>query len=59
MWQCLLHTYKKEGFLALYKGIIPNVIRSVPNSCILFFSYELIYRYLNKVRPENKLMEGL
>jgi len=37
---CLVQTYKTEGFLALYKGFIPNWVRLGPWSVIFFMTFE-------------------
>ncbi|KAL4608884.1 kidney mitochondrial carrier protein 1 isoform X2 [Arapaima gigas] len=37
---CLLKTWKSEGFLALYKGFFPNWLRLGPWNIIFFITYE-------------------
>lgn len=37
---CLLQTYRTEGFLALYKGFIPNWVRLGPWNIIFFITFE-------------------
>lgn len=43
---CLLQTYRNEGFLALYKGFIPNWVRLGPWNIIFFMTFEQL-RKLN------------
>ncbi|KAG5261936.1 hypothetical protein AALO_G00290240 [Alosa alosa] len=37
---CLLQTWRSEGFLALYKGFFPNWLRLGPWNIIFFLTYE-------------------
>lgn len=37
---CLLQTWKNEGFFALYKGFWPNWLRLGPWNIIFFVTYE-------------------
>ncbi|KAG7467405.1 hypothetical protein MATL_G00153250 [Megalops atlanticus] len=37
---CLLQTWRSEGFLALYKGFFPNWLRLGPWNIIFFITYE-------------------
>ncbi|XP_031178733.1 mitochondrial folate transporter/carrier [Sander lucioperca] len=39
-------TWRNEGVIGFYKGIIPNVIRVTPACCITFVVYENLSRYL-------------
>lgn len=39
-FDCLIQTYRHEGFLALYKGFIPNWIRLGPWNIIFFIAFE-------------------
>ncbi|EFA75857.1 EF-hand domain-containing protein [Heterostelium album PN500] len=38
----LQKTVKKEGFLGLYRGIIPNFMKSIPSHGITFVTYEFL-----------------
>uniref|UniRef100_A0A1B0AE95 Uncharacterized protein n=1 Tax=Glossina pallidipes TaxID=7398 RepID=A0A1B0AE95_GLOPL len=38
---------KKEGFLALYNGLLPSIIRTVPASATLFWIYEYTKKILS------------
>lgn len=39
-FHCLVQTYRTEGFLALYKGFIPNWMRLGPWNVIFFIIFE-------------------
>ncbi|KAK9469484.1 mitochondrial carrier domain-containing protein [Lipomyces arxii] len=42
--QCFTTIWKEEGFLALYGGLTPHLMRTVPNSIIMFGTWELIVK---------------
>ncbi|KAK9479385.1 mitochondrial carrier domain-containing protein [Lipomyces japonicus] len=39
---CFATVWKEEGFAALYGGLTPHLMRTVPNSIIMFGTWELI-----------------
>ena len=39
-------TLRREGWRGLYKGIVPNVLRVVPQSALTFLVYENVMRQL-------------
>lgn len=41
-WHCLQHTVRSEGVLALWKGITPQVLISLPSSTLLFGTYQAL-----------------
>lgn len=43
-----MHTVKHEGFLSLYRGLMPCLIRSYPANGALFLAYEYTQKYLSK-----------
>lgn len=45
----LKKTYQNEGFLAFYKGVIPNTLRVIPTTIVTFLVYENTKLYLPKV----------
>ncbi|XP_064108216.1 mitochondrial 2-oxodicarboxylate carrier-like isoform X2 [Macrobrachium nipponense] len=45
--------YKEEGFLALYKGLVPKVLRLGPGAGIMMIVYENVQSYLVKRFPDN------
>ncbi|RUS72343.1 hypothetical protein EGW08_019901 [Elysia chlorotica] len=42
---CLVKTVKQEGFLALYKGLIPIWTRMAPWSLVFWLSYEQVRKF--------------
>lgn len=40
--------YREEGFLALYKGLLPKVMRLGPGGAIMLLVYEYTFEYLQK-----------
>ncbi|XP_068215087.1 mitochondrial 2-oxodicarboxylate carrier isoform X2 [Palaemon carinicauda] len=45
--------YREEGFLALYKGLVPKVLRLGPGAGIMMIVYENVQGYLVKRFPEH------
>lgn len=39
---------KEEGFLSMYGGLTPHLLRTVPNSIIMFGTWELIIKFMSK-----------
>lgn len=39
---------KEEGFSALYKGLLPKVMRLGPGGAIMLLVYEYTYEYLQE-----------
>lgn len=42
---------KEEGFAALYKGLVPKVMRLGPGGAIMLIVYEYVYEYLQLKFP--------
>src|SRR5690242_5292938 len=40
LWDVLRKTYRNEGFLAFYKGVVPNTLRVIPTTVVTFLVYE-------------------
>jgi len=51
-FDCIKKTYQKEGLLAFYKGVAPNVIRIFPSSGAFFLGYEGTLKLFNKFTRE-------
>lgn len=43
---------KSEGFSALYHGLFPTLVRTVPSTAVLFVTYEYSKRILHDVFRE-------
>ncbi|XP_052768864.1 mitochondrial 2-oxodicarboxylate carrier-like [Mya arenaria] len=39
--------YREEGFFALYKGLLPKILRLGPGGAIMFLVYEHVFDWLN------------
>jgi len=42
--ECIVSTWRNEGVVGFYKGLLPNLIRTVPASIITFYTYEMLRR---------------
>lgn len=45
--QCFKLVIKEEGFASMYGGLTPHLLRTVPNSIIMFGTWELVVRLLS------------
>lgn len=43
-----LEIFRKEGGLALYSGLTPTVLRTIPATSVLFLVYEYTKKFLEK-----------
>ena len=39
-------TVPREGWRGLYKGIVPNIVRVMPQAALTFLAYETVMRQL-------------
>lgn len=46
--QCFKLVIKEEGFISMYGGLTPHLMRTVPNSMIMFGSWEVFTMLLSK-----------
>nr|CAD7455914.1 unnamed protein product [Timema tahoe]CAD7586975.1 unnamed protein product [Timema genevievae] len=49
----LLIVYKEEGWRALYKGLVPKVMRLGPGGAIMLVVYDYVHNYLVLKFPDN------
>ncbi|KAK8747007.1 hypothetical protein OTU49_016943 [Cherax quadricarinatus] len=49
----ILLVYREEGFCALYKGMVPKVLRLGPGAGIMMIVYENVHNYLSKKFPDD------
>lgn len=45
--QCFRLVLKEEGFVSMYGGLTPHLLRTVPNSIIMFGTWEIVVRLLS------------
>jgi hypothetical protein len=50
----LRKTLAREGVGGLYKGLVPNVLRVMPQSALTFLVYETVMRQLQNMSKEKK-----
>lgn len=48
----ILKVYRAEGFLALYKGLVPKVMRLGPGGAIMLLVYEYVFGILEEKFPD-------
>ncbi|ODV61479.1 Rim2p [Ascoidea rubescens DSM 1968] len=46
--QCFRLVVKEEGFVSMYGGLTPHLLRTVPNSIIMFGTWEVVTKLLSK-----------
>ncbi|GBP53303.1 Mitochondrial 2-oxodicarboxylate carrier [Eumeta japonica] len=55
----IIMVYKEEGFRALYKGLLPKVLRLGPGGAIMLVVYDYVYHFLEtKFQPKNEERGG-
>jgi len=47
-WQTLALVYREEGKVGLYRGLLTNLVRQIPNTAIMMASYEFTVQILMK-----------
>ena len=47
-WRSVQVILRREGVQGLYKGLVPNVLRVMPQSAITFLVYEKVMQLLDK-----------
>lgn len=47
----ILIVAKEEGFGALYKGLLPKVMRLGPGGAIMLIAYDYVYEFLQQKFP--------
>lgn len=47
-WKTMRTVYSEEGFLALYKGLLPKIMRLGPGGAVMLLVYEYSYAWLQK-----------
>lgn len=52
-FQTLLKVWKDEGLRGLYGGMSAHLIRVVPNTAIVFCTYEAVVSAINRQRGSN------
>lgn len=50
--QCFKTIFREEGLAALYGGLVPHMIRVVPNAAIMFGTYEAVLRLMGETSSD-------
>lgn len=50
-WRTICLVYKREGFQALYKGLLPKILRLGPGGAIMLVVYDHMHAYLSHRFP--------
>jgi solute carrier family 25 (mitochondrial folate transporter), member 32 len=49
LMDCVAVTWKNEGLRGLYRGLVPNAVKVVPNSALTFVIYEETLKLLKRM----------
>lgn len=49
LFTTLVHITRNEGILALYNGLKPTLVRTIPATAVLFLTYEYTKKFLHYV----------
>ncbi|KAG0017794.1 mitochondrial thiamine pyrophosphate transporter [Podila clonocystis] len=50
VWKTMVHIVRQEGYLALYKGLLPGVLKAAPASAVTFLVFSQTGALLERVR---------
>ncbi|KAG0369061.1 mitochondrial thiamine pyrophosphate transporter [Gamsiella multidivaricata] len=50
VWKCMLHIARTEGYLALYKGLLPGLVKAAPASAVTFLVFSQAGTFVEKFR---------
>ncbi|KAG0364239.1 mitochondrial carrier domain-containing protein [Gamsiella multidivaricata] len=50
VWKCMVHIVKQEGYLALYKGLLPGILKAAPASAVTFLVFSQTGSLIERVR---------
>ncbi|KAG0228404.1 mitochondrial thiamine pyrophosphate transporter [Actinomortierella wolfii] len=50
VWRCMLHIVRTEGYLALYKGLLPGLIKAAPASAVTFLVFTQAGTLVERIR---------
>ncbi|EMC96953.1 hypothetical protein BAUCODRAFT_32699 [Baudoinia panamericana UAMH 10762] len=48
-WDVVRKVWAREGFVGFYKGLVPNIIRVLPSTCVTFLVYENMKHHLPRM----------
>ncbi|ORZ27682.1 mitochondrial carrier domain-containing protein [Lobosporangium transversale] len=50
VWKCMVHIARTEGYLALYKGLLPGLVKAAPASAVTFLVFSQAGSFVEKFR---------
>ena len=50
MWRCMVHIVRQEGYLALYKGLLPGILKAAPASAVTFLVFSQTGALIERTR---------
>ncbi|KAF8924505.1 mitochondrial thiamine pyrophosphate transporter [Dissophora ornata] len=50
VWRCIVHIVRMEGYLALYKGLLPGLVKAAPSSAVTFLVFSQAGAFVEKYR---------
>ncbi|CAO3572307.1 unnamed protein product [Mortierella alpina] len=50
VWRCMVHIAKREGYLALYKGLLPGLLKAAPASAVTFLVFSQAGAFVESFR---------
>ncbi|KAG0094746.1 mitochondrial thiamine pyrophosphate transporter [Podila epicladia] len=57
VWKCMVHIARHEGYLALYKGLLPGLLKAAPASATTFLVFSQAGAFVEKWR-KSKLSDS-
>lgn len=55
VWKCMVHIVRREGYLALYKGLLPGLLKAAPASATTFLVFSQAGAFVEKWRKSKSL----
>ncbi|KFH68945.1 hypothetical protein MVEG_05747 [Podila verticillata NRRL 6337] len=55
VWKTMVHIVRQEGYLALYKGLLPGVLKAAPASAVTFLVFSQTGALLERIRRPAQL----
>ncbi|KAK3817351.1 MAG: mitochondrial carrier domain-containing protein [Benniella sp.] len=52
VWHCMVHIARTEGYLALYKGLLPGLVKAAPASAVIFLVFSQTSALVEKFRRQ-------
>ncbi|GJJ72586.1 solute carrier family 25 (mitochondrial thiamine pyrophosphate transporter), member 19 [Entomortierella parvispora] len=57
VWKCMVHIVKNEGYLALYKGLLPGILKAAPASAVTFLVFSQTGAFIERFRRPSQQSE--